>query len=55
MVLLKKYEGVQENKLFGSLENSEIIPSQPHAFVRIAKKSQSLSGAIQLSDGKNQV
>ena len=55
MVLLQKYEGMQENNLSGSLENSEIIPSQPQAFVRIVKKSQSLSGAIQLSDGKNQV
>ena len=46
---------MQDNNLSGNDENSEIIPSELQAFVRIAKKAQSLNGAIPLSAGKNQV
>ena len=46
---------MQENDFSGNYENSEIKPSELHAFVKIAKKANSLRGATHLSTGKNPV
>ena len=46
---------MQENDFSGNYENSEIKPSELHAFVRIAKKAHSFVGANHLSTGKNAV